>query len=238
MARQGNGSNAYLMSDYTQGAPFTNYPYTVSFWHYRPSGLATNAIFSYGNNSINQYYMIYNSGATLYVYMFGDQDQSVSGAVSGWNHCVWRGTSTTNRSIFLNGAENNTTVGRAIVDPPNRYGVLNSVQQSPPYPAGANEWCADLGIWDVSLSNEEISLLYNNRMCPLMIRSNSLVTYCPLNDGEGGARDLIGGRNLAESGTAVLTDNPPLLYKRRSFMTFTPGVSLSTYSSIFHGSVF
>ena len=237
MARQGDAA-AYLMSNSSQGCPFTNYPYTVSIWHYRPSGIGSGAVFGYADSAVNVYSMIYSNSTNIYTYLNGNNDMGAVAAAAGWNHYAWRCAGTTDRSFIVNGSAINVTASILIPGGVNRYAVMVSPQSGLSYTMGSGERVAELGIWNTAILNTDLISMYQNKLSPLMLSRKSLVTYCPLNDGDSGARDLIGGRNLAESGTAVLTDNPPLLYKRRSFMTFTPGVSLSTYSSIFHGSVF
>lgn len=238
MARQGNGA-AYLMSNLSQGCPFTNYPYTISIWHYKPASTASYAVFGYGSSSINTYSMMYSSGTALYLYINGTQDGNGWNTSVGWNHYAWRCASSTDRSIIINGSVVNLSTSISMLAGLNRYGVMCSPQSTPTYYMGSGERVAELGIWNANISNTDLISIYTNKMSPLMLSRNSLVTYCPLNDGDGGARDLIGGRNLTESGIATLVDHPPFyLYKRSLFRAFSPQLSLSSYNSIFHGSVF
>jgi hypothetical protein len=165
---------------------------------------------------------------------------SSAGIVTGWNHFLMIEIGTTNHKMWINGSLFTGSTSLTMTAGLNRWGVLATVGTTPAYFGVAGRPVADLGVWDVALTSSEATDMYNGRLSPLMIRPQSLVAYCPLNDGDGDARDIIGGRHLIETGGSVaLVDNPPLRYPRRSFSGFTPGGAAAAASpnlrSVFRG---
>ena len=240
MARDG-ASTPYLMSDSAKGCPVTAYPFSMSVWFYKPASHSSMCIASVGATGSTQINGIYiTSGGLAQMYIGGGLAVSSSiGLSTGWSNIVAIEVGATNHKIVVNGVSNSSTVSLALTTSLDRWGALAFVSSSPGFTGASGQPVADLGVWNVALTSTEATDMYNGRLSPLMIRPQNLVAYCPLNDGDGDARDIIGGRHLIETdGSVALVDNPPLRYLRRSFSGFTPGVvipQLPRLRSVFRG---
>ena len=231
-----------MMSDSSFGCPITAYPYTVSFWYYFQN-VSGGAIFSFGDTSSANLNGLYTASNTTYIYIESSAD-TISSAytASQWHHTAIRYTSSTSRTFYVNNSSTAFGTTRTITSNFNRWGLCAFVDSTIANFLPNGPSIAEFAIWDADIESTGVDKLYNRQGTPLNIRPENLVCYCPLNDGAGIARDIVGGRHLDNISSIGYSDafSISMNYKQRSFMAFkgTSAVAAATYNSIFHGSVF
>lgn len=156
---------------------------------------------------------------------------SGSGATSGaWNHMAAKFTSSTSRHSYLNGTKSTeSTNSNTPSATPDKTAIGVFVRENGSLAqAAASCHIAEVGFWNVALSDEEIAALAKG-VSPLLIRLNNLVGYYPLIRGDSSG-DEPNPKNAAykmvEQGTVsvqphspVFMPSPPSLFKR---VTATP----------------
>lgn len=123
-----------------------------------------------------------------------------------WHHAGAVAASSTDRRVFIDGGSKGT--GATAVTPAgiDSVSIGRSGDSTPSnYMSG---FIAEVGIWNVALSDAEMALL-GKGFSPLFIQPQNLVFYAPLirNDDN----DLIGGFDLTASGSPTVTTHPPLV---------------------------
>jgi hypothetical protein len=204
MAYDFNGTNQYLR---TASCPVSAIPITIAC---NTRGNATGALYPY---------VVVSDGANLSRLnvaaaadgTFGNNHIDASGTVQGgtggtysantWIHLCGVFTSVSSRSLYVNGSFINTntnTVGSS-----NSYTRItiggNHIQTF-----FTNGNIAEVGVWNVSLTAEEIASLSKGFACS-SVRPQSLVFYAPL------VRDLIdakGGLTITNNNTATVANHP------------------------------
>lgn len=191
-------------------------PMTISIW-FRPSNLTDLQNLVIVNNSSltdTGCYIVYRAdqaGKPLGAVnrhadtSFGEADLN-SGFSSGvWAHCAGVFSSASSRSVFVNGSKATNTTSST---PPT---AMQSIHVG--HYATAVSYCdgqlAELGIWNVALTDDEITALARG-LSPLRVRPSALVNYYPLigNGTENGAK----GSPLSNTGTTH-ADTHPRIYR-------------------------
>ena len=252
--REGSGSALnVLRSNISGGSPITSFPYTVSFWYKTPPIYPIGGGFtvSWGSPSIGEYngFYIENYSGSFYItsYNHNSPDSSVFSTISNWQnkniHVMYSCSSSTSRFLSANGDIKNYTATKT-VGTYNRWGLGASTSSLPNNPMQTSVFVSEVAFWNVALnSTDDLTNLYNNKMSPLLVKPENLVTYAPLNDNTSGARDIVGGRHLLQVGTGMnFADNESMRYRRRSFSGFTPGIYIppppQKFRSLFRGVAF
>jgi hypothetical protein len=216
MAYEFNGTSQSITAS---AAPVTSEPLTICAWFYPTRNTARTAIVSLcdttGGSAGNQmFFALVEDGTAA-----GDpicatkQDGgavaaeavSTSGfSTNAWNHGCAVFTSTTSRTIFLNGgssATNSTTVNtNANTVDKTAIGCLGRSTNA----AFFQGRVAEVGIWNAALTAAEIASLAKGMTCD-KIRPQSLVFYAPL------VRDLIdqkGGLTITNNNGATVAQHP------------------------------
>jgi hypothetical protein len=124
-----------------------------------------------------------------------------------WHHFCAVFGSTTSRSVYLDGANKVTdSANRPAPTGVNRVAVgvdfVSGSAGNPLAPSGTG-LIAEVGIWNVALSDEDVAALAKG-IPPIMIRPQNLVAYLPL------IRDLIDlkGNAFAITGSLTAADHP------------------------------
>jgi hypothetical protein len=120
-----------------------------------------------------------------------------------WNHACGVFTSSTSRTIYLNGAGSATNA-----DTRNVSGQ-NNISIGARYGAGvlatfADNLIAEVGIWNAALTANEIASLADGMTCD-KVRPQSLVFYAPL---VRELQDVKGGLTITNNNTATVANHP------------------------------
>lgn len=206
-----NATTDYLVN--ASSSPVTGAgPYTMACWA-RPLSLtwpsSFGCPFSLGRNSALHLarFTINGAGTVTFQTYDGANGAATAGNMTSgsWGHLVGIKRTATDQQAYLNGTGGsvNTTSVTPTLDRVSvgtcRYTGTNVI-----YP-----WNGDVAwpaIWDVALSQEEITALSRGAH-PATIRPESLVWFAPLNESTGGEIDLIGGINLSEIGTVGVSES-------------------------------
>jgi len=200
-----NGSSQYISGG---SVPTTTLPITTACWFKAANVTASGSLVSLSTNAGTARYTMsvrgdivgdplraaaVNSGGTA-----GQASTSTSYTAGVWHHALAIYSSSTSRTIYLNGAGSGTnttsiTVGTGINRTLTGAQILTTVQDF------FNGSIAEVGIWGVALDAGEISALASG-FSPRLIRPASLLYYAPL---VGTPRDLYGMALTDNSTTAA-----------------------------------
>lgn len=216
MAYDFNGTSQTITA---ASAGVTAEPLTIAAWFYPTRNTARTVIVSladtFGNNAgLQMFYALVEDGTVA-----GDpiaatkQDGNVTAAdafsttgfsTNSWHHGCAVFTSTTSRTIYLNGgssATNTTTVNTnaSTVDKTAIACLGRSTNV-----AFFQGRVAEVGIWNVALNAEEAASLAKGITCD-KVRPNALVFYAPL---VRNIQDVRQGVTLTNNNTATVADHP------------------------------
>lgn len=122
-----------------------------------------------------------------------------------WEHACGVFASTTDRRAFLNGGSKGTNTDSVSDVAPTSF----TAGDAPPF-AGLAGRIAEIGIWDIALSDAEVALLAAG-ISPTRIQAANLVGYWPLWGADSPEPDLSGdGANLTVTG-ATQADHAPVM---------------------------
>jgi hypothetical protein len=196
-------SNQYFN---TASTPVTTYPLTLSCW-FNPtsgSGVAETVCGLFANEANGAGILVTirkvsgNPRLGFGTYIAGNFSEAQSGNLSTatWYHGAGVIESSTSKYVYVNGVrtQNTTTMGTP--------STLNSVSigavNRPTPEELLNSSCAEIGLWNVALSQAEITSLAKGMPCYL-VRPQSLKFYAPI------IRDV----NDVRGGLAITNNNSP-----------------------------
>lgn len=202
------------LTDYIQGTTtlFT-YPFTINFWFYPTiSGLGTMQMVVLHNTVDNQRHAVQINTTTsrlIYNAFTTTNALATAGAnytLNAWNMATAVGTSSTSRTIYINGGNSVTNTTARAITTPTRWLLASNYSTSviPTYEGRV----AELGIWNIALSTDDITSLYTGQK-PTMIRPDSLKVYVPL------VRDILDNKEATSSITSTITDTTVVDHVRR-----------------------
>lgn len=201
-----DGSNDYILST---SVPTSSTPVTLACWFDADTASGTEGLVtitdSAGNNGVR---MTTNTGKIRAVVEGAGNaewaETTVSFSANVWNHGCAVFSSSTSRTIYLNG-------GNAITDTVSRtpgtstrfhIGASRNSSVTSGYFNGS---IADVGVWNVALSAAEVASLAKG-VSSLLIRPQNLIFYAPL------IRELFDYSktmlSLTNSGGAIVLDHP------------------------------
>lgn len=200
---------------YTSTVPVTSVPFSISFWFYPDDvsiSYGTVGFFNTGDD--NQYATInvagavagdplrgfYRNGASLSTF-----DASTGVSVNTWQHACAVFTSSTSRTIYINGGSAGSDTTSVAFPTFNNFciGAWRRTSTTS-FMSGRLD---DIGVYDVALTATDV-LTLSKGYSPLMVRPESLLTYVPLNYTT--PVDLTGGASFTASGSPSLSINPRL----------------------------
>jgi len=216
----------------------TVHPVTLSAWVYAVNVTGTNRIFglTYGSGAATGQdgWLIGYAATTGYPHaVIGDgtnsnQSNHTTGVTtSAWNHVLGLFTSTTSRTVYLNGVAAAAQTTSRTPSTPDRIAVGVQIRQDDSIASwGPAIYVADAAIWNVALTDAEIlqlSLGYS----PLFVRPASLVAYYPLirGDASGDCPDYVGDLKLVEQGTVSVQTHPRVFYPSSPIMLGVPAAA-------------
>ena len=182
--------------------PVTGEPFTMSCWVYAPT-LGNRFVVRLAGGVSDYHGLLYLSDGTAIARSFRTGDGSFNGqstttgfTAATWHHLCGVWSSTSNRQVFLNGSS----------------GAANTTSKSVASLATASvattgvHHIADLSIWNVVLTQAEISSLADG-FSGSRIRRGSLLLHAPLIR----ARREIHGTALTDGGTPTVETHPPII---------------------------
>lgn len=126
-------------------------------------------------------------------------DTTATFSATTWNHACGVCTSTTSRTVYLNGAN-------AITDTTSlTTSGLNETRIALNFSSGYyNGKIAEVGVWSTNLTSDEVASL-GKGVSPILVRPQSLVLYMPL---IRSTIDLVGRRSFTVNGTPAVFTHP------------------------------
>ena len=197
-------SSQYLT---TASAPASVYPITIACWFKSNLAASTCPISINANNRSRVNIFILNTGAVnVGVSNAGGTTASTTttttAAANTWNHAAGVYTSATSRTAYLNGGGSTTNTTNIAISDFAQIGI--GARYLLAWGGFYNGEAAEVGIWNVALTAEEIASLAKGMTCD-KVRPQSLVFYAPL------VRDLIdykGGLTITNNNTATVANHP------------------------------
>lgn len=179
-------SDQYLMhgAGVVSGPPFT----AVAWIYPIDIGEVLYSIFSlgYSGNYYDNYQCEWRPGTPkIQIYVRNSGGYGVASTTAGptpgqWNHVVARFSSTSAREVFLNGGNKGIGTGyRVPANLPNQTGIGCYARDPGQDWMQWNGQIAEVGIWNIALTDEEIAVLAAG-YSPLFVRPQNLVAYWPL----------------------------------------------------------
>lgn len=206
-----NGSEQYLQIDST---PITDYPFTLACWMYPDNVTDDNGLVFVGDLSEgNQYIMTRADGGDtndpVIAMSYNGSDgigtsERISYIANTWQLVVGVFSNDTSRTVYLD--NNAGTEDTTDIDCPadlNRMAIGAARDNSPGRYMGGR--IAEVGIWSVALSPENIALLAS-KDAPSIVDASNLECYWPLIDDDD---DDKGGYNMTAYNSPTFTDHVP-----------------------------
>lgn len=178
MARYFTAANSEYLDGGATGTTLKSVPRTMHAWVYSVSSVATQSIFCtelVGTNSGHGILLVSGNA-----WAFSQSTSSFSNAAQAYTANAWQSVTgvwraANDRSIWLNGTENNDTTSIS----PSTSGtwdvIIGKRVNTAQYFDGR---IAEVAYWDVALTDEEAQALADG-VCPLLVRPESLVSYSP-----------------------------------------------------------
>lgn len=217
-------------------APITDAPFTASAWANTAADTTADdfCIFQLQDASGAQDYWRLNAGpagqAGEFAFVVRDTGNSAQQAVSTivptigvWYNVIGVARSSTDRECFVNGGNSGVNVVNRSPNNVDSVAIGREMDSSPDDPWDGP--LAEIGVWDVGLSDLEVFLLAQGRPPPT-IRPQSLVAYWPLYGVSD--RDFWNARfNMTAFNTPTWISHPPKVlawyakYQNRAIVTQT-----------------
>jgi hypothetical protein len=198
----------------TASSPVSGTPYTMACWFRSDTVGGVTTLF--GGTLLNldqstgtscQFLVLYDSQVAINAInasgsVVGYFAATANFSTNQWGHAAGVFESSTSRSVFFNGGNKATQTASSSLNAFNRIAI--GARREP----SANVWhdglIAEVGIWDVALTDDEIASLARGMTCD-KVRPQSLVFYAPL------VRNLIdtkGGLTITNNNSATVADHP------------------------------
>lgn len=209
-----NASSQYLSVSGSCG--LTSGPFSFAAWFY-PDEYAASVIMSLEGHPLYNQNSLYQTSANPFkvgVYYLGeggtgrDVQTPNTGTTNAWHHAVGC-FSTASRDVYLDGG----TAGQdSTSDAPNPdFGTPTTDigrrnDGDPLYFSGR---IAEVGIWNVVLDATDITNLYTNKYCPLLVKPGNLVAYWKLAGTASPEPDDKNDYDLTLYNSPTQADHPP-----------------------------
>lgn len=188
-----------------------SFPYTISGWAYC-AGLGSLVILQDEGGALDATGVALTTGNIVTAYELNAGAVSGSGAVTStstslnaWFHFAGVFSGDASRDAFLNGGGKGSNTVNNGADQSLYDSLIVGGRNIAAPGERLNGYLAEVGIWDVALSDAEIASLGKGFSCHL-IRAASLIHHMPL---VRGGQDFRG--NLAETGTIGVFSHPPII---------------------------
>jgi hypothetical protein len=197
-------------------AAITAYPHTFAAWIRVPSPSTTQVIMGVGDkDATGDYSFIYLGASAIRAQSStsagGAVTASSSGTVSAnvWTHAAGVFTANNSRAAFRDGANKGTNTSARTPAGLDRTVLGSTITSAPGFYFGGD--MAEVGIWNVALTDNEIAMLASG-VSPLRVHRSALVRYWPLLQYGGDTPDYSGnGGTLTDTNTVgVSTGHAPV----------------------------
>ena len=200
-------------SKITATGSFFSYPLTINCWFYP-------TLDGYGN--MNLVSLCENTAAVVHILRINSDTKTVqyntnapfsanstaSYTTNTWNMATAVGTSTTSRTVYLNAANSATHTTSRTPTTPDRVCIGFSRTTGSDNVPSYEGYLAEVAIWNVTLTTDELSSLYTGTKAD-QIRPQNLKFYMPL------VRNIYDATNSTTSITSGFTANPEVNHVRR-----------------------
>jgi hypothetical protein len=209
MAYSFNGTNQYFST--LTGDLFADVPITMACWFITSNvtnnqGLLNICDNATGNQGIRLNAQGAVAGDPIRILSVGTAtaavDTTTGFSANTWTHACGVFSSTTSRTVYINGGSSATNTTSSSGTGENRLfqGVVRGASAFTNYFTGS---LAEVGVWNAALTADEVLSLAKG-MSPSLIRPQSLTIYAPL------VRDLIdrkSGLTITNNGTATVSNH-------------------------------
>ena len=181
-------------------------PLTLACWFYPNTFTNQGVLLSVQNGANNHRHVLFANAAGINVQLFsggvgsGSANSTAGYVESQWQHACGVCTSTTSRTIYLDGGSDATNTTSAVLTLGN-----------PTFSIGArlagiffDGRIADVGVWNAALTADEVASLAKGMTCNL-VRPESLVFYAPL---IRNLQDVRRGLAITNNNSATVADHP------------------------------
>lgn len=206
MARNFNSSGNL----YNGNPPLTDMPISMSCLFYATNNNESQGLISILEDGGDQWYIMYLSNERIKAYSRNGGTTPIATSSptniqkDTWYQATAVFAASNSRSAYLNGADKVTDTNSCSPD----SGQINQVSIGKQF-ANFTGQLAELGIWNIALTDVEIETL-GKFISPLLVRPQNLVFYLPaIRDND---EDLIGGLSMTVGGTPVVSPHPRVFY--------------------------
>lgn len=189
-------------------SPITNVPMTMACWFNTPANSVQKTLISVGvSGAAHRCLLQISATNTLQAFTVGTVSASstYNTAITGnvWNHGCGVFAATNSRTAYLNGDAATTNVGASIVNPLNNIAI--GARWATTLGVYMRGLLADVGIWNVALTQAEIQSLSDGIACD-KVRPQSLIFYTPL------IREFIDKKGEIITNNGVTVADHPRIY--------------------------
>jgi hypothetical protein len=203
-----SASSQYLEAS---SSPVSTYPLTIAAWVYPLDTTTTGVVASVNTNGgfARQQLVVQAAGTVIQIGSLDSANQGENASASGtysanvWHHAAGVVSGSSSRVAYMNGNAGTTGTIPVVTTGMNRV-MVGARRIAGGTGAYLNGRVADVGIWDVALTADEIASLAKGVPCRL-IRPQSLVFYAPL---IRDLQDTRGGLSITNNNTATVADHP------------------------------
>ena len=219
MARQFNGIDDHITND---NAPVSGPPLTIACWFNMPNATNDNILGGVFNSGTGGNWLALEArgdvaGDPIRARAFDDAASSEAVTATGfsantWHHGCAVFRSNTDRSAYIDGgSRGNNSTSRAVTGL-NRFSMGRAEDSTPSNPCDG--LIAEVGVWDVALTDAEIAVL-GAGYAPPLVRPQNLVRYYEYFGRTSPEIELMGGFDGIVTGT-TLGDHPRIIYPRKA----------------------
>lgn len=209
MAYSFNGSTQYF--SVSTGVLFADFPITMACWFITSNTTANQGLLNICDNTTGGQGIRLNAqgavaGDPIRILSVGtatgSADTTAGYSANVWNHACGVFTSSTSRTVYLNGGNSatNTTSSSGTGEDRLFVGVVRAASAFTNYFTGS---IAEIGIWNAALTAEEVSSLAKG-ISPSLIRPQSLTIYAPA---ISNLIDIKSGLTITNNNTATVSDH-------------------------------
>lgn len=217
-----------------------SFPFAIGCWFYLDEDIFDQTLVSLANNgSEDSFYALSIRGVDSDGYgqvrasivddsgKIEQADSSIGININTWHHALGVWVAEDDIRVYLDGDFEGLSPGISGATTPtglNTTAIGRISKQTPQdYVSGR---VAEVSIWDLTstLDDDEINDLGADRQFSLMVRSDELIFYAPINNADDPIVDVIGHRNLSLFNSPIEADHPPIqYYEEEIFLRFRSG---------------
>lgn len=202
-------------------AAFTAYPFTMCCWFYSDTATVSQVLMMIGDkdtDNVNRWALQAMGAvagdpirfASLASSVASNADTSSGYSANTWHHACAVGSSSTNRTVYIDGGSSGTNVTSSTPALSDRTAIGAAYDSAPT--AYMSGMIAHAAIWNAALTAAEVASL-SRGILPTSIRPASLIHYWPLWGNTDPEPDIVGGLGLALV-NAPTKDVMPRMHRR------------------------